>query len=262
MGSIIKSEKVKRTLAGLTSIVAFIILWYFATNGTELGQVMPNPLIVFKRFIESFYTNIGEYTIIGHTLWSLSRVMVAYTVASLAGVILGLTMGWYPMVEAIFRPWFELIRPIPPIAWIPLAILWFGLGELTKYFLIFLAAFSNVTMNAYEGARSIDPAIVGAAKTLGASDRQVFMTIVIPGSVPFIFAGLQIALSSSWATVLAAEMVRSAEGIGWLIVSGMEMNNTVQILVGIVAIGIVGFLLAIFMREVEARLCAWNERGR
>lgn len=252
----------KQILAAMVSILVFLGIWYLSTNGTNLGRLMPTPDIVLKSFIRSFTYNIGSYTIIGHVAWSLSRALTAYVLGSAAGITLGLTMGWYPKVEAIFRPWFEIIRPIPPIAWIPLSILWFGLGEVTKLFIIFLAVFSNVTINAYAGAKAVDQTLVGAARMLGANDRQLFTTVVIPFSVPYIFAGLQIALSSGWAVVVAAEMVRSSEGIGWLIISGMEMNNTTRILVGIIAIGIVGYLLAAFMRGVEKKLCAWNQRGQ
>jgi ABC-type nitrate/sulfonate/bicarbonate transport system permease component len=261
MQSLERNERIKNVGAAVISITVFILLWHFGTNGTQLGKLLPGPVVVLQKFFQSIYTHIGTYTILGHMLWSLSRVMVGYIIASIVGIILGLAMGWYRVVEAIFRPWFEIIRPIPPIAWIPLAMLWFGLGESAKYFIIFLSAFTNVTMNAYAGAKSVDPVLVGAAKMLGASDRQVFTSIVIPYSVPYIFAGLQIAISASWATVLAAEMVRSSEGIGWLIVSGMGVSNITQILVGIIAIGIVGYVLAIIMRGVEAKLCAWNKRG-
>lgn len=247
--------------AGFLSVAAFLVLWYIGTHGTQLGKLIPEPQVVIEKFFQSFSAKIGKYSIVGHILWSLSRVLIAYTAAAIVGVGLGLAMGWYPVVEAIFKPLYEIIRPIPPIAWIPIAILWLGLGEVAKYFLIFLSAFSNITLNSYAGAKSVDRTLVGAARMLGANDRQLFTTIVLPASVPYIFAGLQVAISSSWATVLAAEMVRSSEGVGWVIVSGMEMNNTTQILVGILAIGLVGFALATIMREVEARLCAWNRQG-
>ncbi len=256
-----KSTKMQRTLAAIISIGAFLILWYIATTFTGLSSIMPDPVTVIGRFIRGLYTKIGAYTILGHAAWSLSRVLIAYSVAAVVGIILGLAMGWSKGVEAFCRPIFEMIRPIPPIAWIPLSILWLGLGEMTKYFLIFLAAFSNVTMNAYAGALAVDPVLVGAARMLGANKLQIFTKIVIPSSVPQIFAGLQIALSSSWATVVAAEMVRSSEGIGWMIFAGMETNNMPQILVGILAIGLIGFLLAIIMRGAESYLCAWNNKG-
>ncbi|MBR3866757.1 MAG: ABC transporter permease [Butyricicoccus sp.] len=220
------------------------------------------PITVIGKTVGSIVEPIGTHTIQGHVLWSLSRVLVGFALGAIAGVVLGVTMGWYRPVEAIFRPLFEMIRPIPPIAWIPLAILWFGLGESTKYFLIFLAVFCNVTMNAYAGAKSVDPELVGAAKMLGASDRQVFTSIVLPACVPHIFAGLQIGLGSGWATVVAAEMVRSSEGVGWVIVKGQDLNNPLQILVGIVGIGVIGYLIAVIMRAIEAKLCVWSERGK
>lgn len=254
-------SKWAKPISALISIFGFLLIWHIGVNSSSLGELMPGPIDVLSRFVGSFSVNIGQYTILGHALWSLSRVAIAYSIASFAGVICGLAMGRYPKFEAAFRPYFEIIRPIPPIAWIPMAILWFGLGELTKYFLIFLAAFSNVTLNAYTGAISVDPELIGAARMLGASDNQIFRTITIPASVPHIFAGMQISLSSSWATVVAAEMVRSSEGIGWMIVSGMEINNMQQILAGIVAIGLIGYGLATFMRFLERKLLVWNERG-
>ena len=190
------------------------------------------------------------------------RVMIGFTIGSIAGVALGLLMGWYPMADAIFNPLFRIIRPIPPIAWIPISIIWFGLGENAKIFLIFLASFSNTTLNSLSGAKSIDPEVVNAARMLGAKESQIFMTIVLPASVPAIFAGLQVAISSSWATVLAAEMVRSSEGLGWMIVAGMNNNDMIQILSGIVMIGVVGYILAIIMRKAEEILCRWNKSGQ
>lgn len=107
----------------------------------------------------------------------------------------------------------------------------------------------------------MDQQLVGAARMLGARDHQIFITIILPACVPSIFAGLQVALSSSWATVLAAEMVRSSNGLGWVIIAGMNNNDMLQILVGIVAIGIVGLVLSIIFRKVEAVLCRWNKSG-
>lgn len=252
-------ERIKMILSTVISITVFLLLWHVGTDGTMLGTLLPGPLPVLKAFFKGLYTKLGPYTLWGHILWSLSRVMIAFTVASISGIILGLAMGWFEKAEAIARPLFETIRPIPPIAWISLAVLWFGLGEAPKYFIIFMSAFANITMNVYTGAKSVDPELVGASKMLGANRRQVFTTIVIPFSIPYIFTGLQIAISSSWAAVVAAEMIRSNEGVGWLIISGTSINDTVQILVGIISIGIVGYILATIMRRVEEALCAWNK---
>ena len=120
--------------------------------------------------------------------------------------------------------------------------------------------FCFITVNTYEGTKNVDKTLIGAARMLGASERQVFFDIVLPSSVPYIFAGLQIAVTAGWSAVVGAEMVHSNEGVGWLIVMGMSTGNTIQIMVGIVAIGAIGFILATLMAALERRLCLWNKQ--
>ena len=244
---------------GALAIACFLSVWFFATReGTTRGKLMPNPAEVASRLMEATYEKIGPMTIWGHMWNSMRRVLVGFCIASVSGILLGLAMGWNRTCEAIFRPIFELLRPIPPLAWISLAIVWFGLGEGGKYFIIFVSGFSNVTINVYTGAKAVDPELIGAAKMLGCSNRRIFTSIVLPSSVPYIFTGLQIAISSSWAAVVAAEMVRSTNGIGWLITAGQSIGDMGQVMVGIIVIGVVGFLLATIMRGVESKLCAWS----
>ena len=246
------------------TVVAFatvIIIWQAAATLTYAKAILPGPDKVFSEFFKSFYIPIGRYTLLGHIGWSLYRVFVGFCIASTLGIIVGLAMGWSRFAEAVISPIFEWLRPIPPLAWIPLAILWFGIGETTKYFIIFIATFTNVTLNSYTGAKQVDPVLIGASRMLGAKGNQVFTRIVLPSSVPQIFAGLQLGLSTSWMAVLAAEMVRSSEGTGWIIIMGMNTGNTTQIIVGIISIGIVGLFLATIMRGVERKLCSWNIRG-
>ena len=251
----------EKAICSVISIFVFLLVWQLISSFTEAGKILAGPIEVLGQFFRSITTDIGKNTIQEHVLWSLGRVMIGFFIGSALGIVAGILMGWYRPVNAFIRPIFEVIRPIPAIAWIPLAITWFGLGESAKYFLIALSSFCAVTINACAGSSSVDQTLVGAAKMLGANNRQVFTTVVLPSCVPHIFAGLQIAIGSAWATVVAAEMVRSSEGVGWVIVKGQEMNSTVQILVGIVGVGIVGFLLAVLMRAIEARLCRWSERG-
>ncbi len=258
----LNASSVKKIVCATISITFFLILWQLSVTGTELGVLMPGPLVVGAAFFQSFVNPIGTHSIFGHVLFSLSRVVVGYSIAAVLGITLGILMGRYKKVEAIFKPLYELIRPIPPIAWTPLVILWFGLGETTKWFLIFLSSFNQIVLNTYDGSRTVDETLLGVSKMLGANNFQTLFNVVLPYSVPYIFAGLHVAVSSSWATVVAAEMIRSTEGVGWIIVNAMEMNNTVQVLVGIVSIGIVGYVLAIAMRKLEGALCAWNKGGR
>lgn len=241
------------------SIFAFLCLWNFGVKG-ELGKLMPGPLPVIEMFLQTLFGGtIGSKTLLVHVAYSLARVMAGYFLGAVVGVVLGLSMGWSRLVEAIFSPIFRIIRPIPPIAWIPISIVWIGLGEDAKIFLIFLASFCNVTLNAWSGSKNVNPEYIDAARMLGAGKGTLLFTVVLPASIPPIFAGLQVALSSCWATVLAAEMVRSSEGLGWIIIAGMNNNDMNQIMTGILAIGIVGMLLSTIFRKVEARLCRWNK---
>lgn len=249
-------------ICAIVSIFVFLCVWQLGVSG-NLGKLMPGPIPVVKRFMESLFGGkIGADTLIVHIAYSLARVMVGYALGAVVGIVLGLSMGWSRLIEAIFSPLFRIIRPIPPIAWIPISIVWIGLGEDAKIFLIFLASFSYCTLNAWIGSKNVDPEYINAARMLGAGKSQILFTIVLPASIPPIFAGLQVALSSCWATVLAAEMVRSSEGLGWIIIAGMNNNDMLQIMTGILAIGIVGMMLSTIFRKVEAKLCRWNKSGK
>ena len=214
------------------------------------------------KFWESLTVPIGKYTLGMHVVYSLKRVFVGFGLSSLTGIILGVAMGYSKTINAIVRPIFNIIRPIPGLAWIPLGILWFGIGETTKYFIIFMGGFSNIVLNSFDGTNKVDQTLVGAAGLLGANKFQIFTHIILPSATPYIFAGLQVSLSTSWMAVLAAEMISSYEGAGWIINMGMNTGDTVLILVGMISIAIVGFALANIMRILERRLCSWTVRGK
>ena len=255
-------EKNKRLILGVVGIFVFLCIWYIATKTTSLGKVMPDPVTVFGGFFKAFVEPIGTETMIMHILVSLRRMLVPYVIGGFFGVLVGILMGWYKVADAIFMPYIQMLRPIPPIAWIPLSIIWFGFDEGSKYFLIFLACFFTIALTTYNGVHSVDETLVRASRMLGANDRQLFLTIVLPTTVPYIFSGLQVALGSAWATIVAAEMIRSSEGVGWLIVRGQDIGNMTQIMIGIVAIALTGLLITTLMRVLENKLCAWTVRGK
>ena len=255
-------EKNKRPILGVVGIFVFLCIWYIATKTTALGKVMPDPITVFGGFFTAFVEPIGTSTMTMHILISLRRMLIPYAIGGFTGVLVGVLMGWYKAADAIFMPYIQMLRPIPPIAWIPLSIIWFGFDEGSKYFLIFLACFFTIALTTYNGVHSVDETLVRASRMLGANDRQLFMTIVLPTTVPYIFSGLQVALGSAWATIVAAEMIRSSEGVGWLIVRGQDIGNMTQIMIGIVAIALTGLLITTLMRVLENKLCAWTVRGK
>jgi len=258
----VRNSRLETILYALGSILLLIVVWGLSVRYTALRKIMPSPTVVMTAIANAMVEPIGTHILPMHILYSLRRVFIGYLLAVSIGIPIGIIMGCTKRGEAIIRPIFELLRPIPGLAWIPLAILWFGIGENSKYFIICISASVSIILNTYEGAKSVDPMLVGAARMLGASERHIFVLITLPGSVPHIFAGLQVGLSSSWMAVIAAEMIRSGEGTGWIIITGMESGDTVQILVGMVSIGVVGLVLATLLRNLERRLCSWNIQGK
>lgn len=244
------------------SLIGLILIWELAVKLTDLSKVMPAPFEVFAFLGKSLTENIGNKILPIHILESLKRVFIGYALACVIGIPVGIIMGCSETGRAIIKPIYELLRPIPGLAWIPLAILWFGIGEKSKYFIICVSAIVSIILNTYSGAKDVDPILVGAAQMLGANKWQIFLNVTLWASVPQIFAGLQVGLSSSWMAVIAAEMISAREGAGWIIITGMESGNTVQILAGMISIGLVGLLLATALRNLERGLCSWNIQGK
>lgn len=253
-------SKKKKIIYSIFSLLIFIGLWQFITTFTVAKDTTPPPIEVIQFLINGFRTNIGEYTLLGHILISLRRVLTGFGVGTILGVIMGISMGINRTTKAILSPFFEVFRQVPPIAWIPLAILWFGIGEFPKYFIIFIGTFVNVTLNSYDAAMNVDQEIIGAARVLGSNDLDIFLNVVLPSSVPQIFNGMQVGLSVSWMGVLAAEMVSSFAGIGWVIIRGSDTGNIAQVLAGMVIIGTIGLSLSTLMRQTERRLTVWNQQ--
>ena len=229
------NKKLRTFVYPVCAFIVLLLLWQVCVMLSTSEIAFPTPVAVFKEFFYILTHKVGNYyTVVGHVLWSLSRVLVGFSIAAVFGIILGLTMGWFDYVRAVMMPIFNLLRPIAPLAWIPLAILW----------------------------SHVDKQLVGAARMLGASKSQLFFEIVVPAAVPSIFSGAQVALSNSWMTMLAAEMVCATEGVGWIIIAGQSVNDMTQMIAGMLAIGIVGLLLAIGMRKLEERCLIWNNQGK
>lgn len=264
--AIISYEKITRTKAlinALTSFIVVILIWQVSIMiFPRFGSLFPTPYEVLVLLLRSFWIPIGQLTLIPHLLWTLKRIFIGYFVGATLGIGIGLAMGTSKTIYAIISPVFEIVRPIPAIAWIPMAILWFGTGETSKYFVVGFSTFVICALNSIAGARQTSPVLIGAAKMLGATDRQVFSKVILPSSIPQIFGGLQISLSANCSTILAAEMIRSEEGAGWMILRGMNTGNMTLVLVGLIVISVTGLILATVMRDIERRAISWHHRGR
>jgi NitT/TauT family transport system permease protein len=169
-------------------------------------------------------------------------------------------MGWFATVRGFARPLFELIRPIPPVAWIPLTIFWFGIGLGGKVFIIWVSGIVPCVINAFTGVRMSNPVLIQMARTYGASDWKIFRTICVPSAMPMIFGALQISLAYCWVTLVAAELLASNEGLGYLITIGRSLGRTDIVILGMVSVGLAGALVGLVLDKIEARLLAGIRR--
>jgi taurine transport system permease protein len=246
---------------GLAAGAPLILTWYVLTSVTHTispGR-FPSPHDVYAaaRQISSGNGYAGG-TMAAHVWQSSKLVLMGFAVASGVGVPLGLLMGWSRRAEALVNPTFLLLRPVPPLAWIPLAILWFGLGNIAKIFVIFFAAFVPAVINSYTGVRNIDPTLIEAARVHGASRAQVIRHILIPGAMPMIFTGLRLSLQASWTTLVAAELVGAILGLGHvLIVASLDIYPG-MILYAMIWVGIMGALMTRALGMVERRVIPWR----
>jgi NitT/TauT family transport system permease protein/sulfonate transport system permease protein len=251
-------EKLKYLGFSVLSLALATAIWYLVTYLHIFGKLLPSPIAVITELFYIANTPVGGLRLIEHIYWSVRRIMLAFILAASIGVPLGLLMGWYEKIDAIVSPIFKILRPIPPIAWIPLAILWFGIGEIPKVFIIFVGAIVPCITNSYTGIKLTDPTLVDLAKTYEATDRQIFFNIAIPSSLPMIFAGLRHSIGLAWMCLIAAELVAAKEGLGYLILLGMDTANPAMIISGMLIIGCIGGILSVTLRYLEGRLCPWR----
>ncbi len=212
--------------------------------------ILPPPLLMLSSFFGLLLS--GELFV--HIWASLSRVLSAWLIAAMVAVPLGLAMGRSSRLEAIVDPFVELFRPISPLAWIPLAILWFGIGETGKIFIIFIATFFPILLNTISGVKGVDPVLIRAGQVLGCdSERKLFMKVILPAAMPTIIVGFRIAFGTGWAAIIAAELVAAQSGLGYLIADGMEILRSDLVLVGMVVIGILGVCIDAVFRIIARR---------
>jgi ABC-type nitrate/sulfonate/bicarbonate transport system permease component len=195
-----------------------------------------------------------------HILYSLYRVGLGFAAAVILGIPVGLWMGWSPRLRRVVNPLVELVRPIPPLAWIPIAILWFGIGMKSAAFIIFLGAFFPILLNTVSGVLAINPIYFEAAQTLNARRKDVFFKVLVPGSIPSIFVGMRIGVGIGWMTLVAAEFtgVRTGYGLGYMIMTARDIQRPDEILAGMLVIGLIGYLINGGLKACERKFVKWR----
>jgi NitT/TauT family transport system permease protein/sulfonate transport system permease protein len=245
-----------RKFAGLGLV---LLVWQGLAS---LDLINPFLLPPPSRLIATFWDMLIDGSLIVHAASSLERVVVGFLLAAFAGTLLGVALGWWPAVSEQLMPIVEAVRPIPPIAWTPLAILWFGIGNAPSYFLVFIGAVFPVFVNTFAAVRGLDRTQINAALCLGAGPRLLITDVVIPASLPIIFPGLRIALGVGWMCVVAAELIAAQSGLGYLIQQSRMLLQTQIVLTGMITIGIIGFVMNAGMIWLERRLIPWKIDGR
>ena len=248
-------KSLKRLISAI-SIASVLLFWYLITDGLHLfsSYLFPSPVAVFKAFVNKLTVTVPDGgTLFTHLVASLQVALYGYFLGIVIGVPLGILMAWHRKVDLIVKPIFDLIRPIPPVGWIPLMILWVGIGQSAKAMVIFGSAVAPCIVNGYTGIKQTSQVHLWVAQTFGATRRQMLFDVAIPSALPMIFSGLKVSLGASWMALVAAEMLASTKGLGYMIQMNRMVGRADNIIVGMLMIGVVGAILSAILGLVEDR---------
>jgi taurine transport system permease protein len=246
------------------SIVTIIVLLGVWTLVTSMGWIkplfLPSPGAVFQQFYEYLTGAANDKPLWEHFVASMGRVFAAFALAVLTAVPVGIAMGMSRVARGIFDPPIEFYRPLPPLSYLPLIIIWFGIDELPKVLLIYLSCFAPLALAARSGMKSASQEQINAAYSMGASYAQIIRHVILPSALPEILVGMRIAIGFGWTTLVAAEMVAANVGLGQMVLNASNFLRTDIVIMGIVVIGVVAYLFDLLMRWVERRLVPWKGR--
>lgn len=241
-----KHSKMKYILISVASLSVLLCIWWLCTDVLKLAapSTLPSPIKVLRTFVVKFYDPAPDgATMIQHMGSSLQIALTGYAMGLVIGIPLGILMAWYKTLDMFVRPVFDLLRPIPGIAWIPLMIILFGIGMLSKAMVIFFTAFIACVVNSYTGIKQTKQVHLWVGQTFGASNLQMLVRVAIPTSLPMVLTGMRVALAASWTALVAAELLASTRGLGFMIQQCRGLYRPDVIIAGMIAIGAIGALL-------------------
>jgi NitT/TauT family transport system permease protein len=233
-------------------------VWTFLSTVVLAGSpLLPTPLAVLGAFVRLS----ADGVLLRHVAASLFRVAAGWGLSILAAIPVGFLLGWYPVVRGLAEPLVQFLRTIPPIALIPLVILYLGIDEEAKIFVIWLSSFLTIVITVYQGVRNTDATMVKAARVLGAGDVHLFLDVVVPAALPYILVGMRLGLAAAWTTLIASELIAAPRGLGFMIVQAGTFFEVPTIILGILAIGALGLLMDRGVLYLERRLTSWQDRA-
>jgi len=249
----------KSVAISVVTSIGLFLLWYGITKAGVIRPLfLPPPIDILNRFLAILVEPFGGGTLWEHTWASLVRVFGAFFLACVTAIPIGILMGVNRVVRGIFDPPIEFYRPIPPLAYLPLMVIWFGIGELTKIIIIYLAVFAPMALNARAGVRSVSMEQIHAAYSMGASRVQVILHVILKGAMPEILTGMRIGIGFGWTTLVAAELVAAQQGLGAMIQQASDFLVTDVAIMGIIVIGAIAYLFDLAMRYVERAVVPWK----
>jgi taurine transport system permease protein len=247
------------TMISTVTIIALLVLWWLASHLRWVPPLfLPTPEVVAQRLYESATGQLTDAPLAEHFGWSMFRVFTAFIAACITAIPVGVAMGVSRVLRGIFDPPIEFYRPLPPLAYLPLIVIWFGIDELSKVLLIYLACFAPLAMSARAGVRSVSQEQIHAAYSMGATKQQVIRHVVVPAAMPEILTAMRIAIGFGWTTLVAAEMVAANKGLGQMVLNASNFLRTDIVIMGIIVIGVVAYLFDLLMRYVERVAVPWK----
>jgi taurine transport system permease protein len=246
-------------IATVLTLSALFGLWWLASRLGWLPEVvLPGPAAVLHSYATLWRDGFDDSTLPQHLGASLSRIALAFALALVTAIPAGIAIATNKVLRGILDPIIEFYRPIPPLAYLPLMVIWFGIGELSKVLLIYLTIFAPLTIATASGARQVSQSRLLAAASLGASRWQLILHVVLPSALPSILTGTRIALGAGWSTLVAAELIAATRGLGFMVYSASRFLQTDVVLAGIFVIGAIALVLELGLRALQKRLTPWH----
>lgn len=247
--------------------IALVVFWeVFARSGIIPASLLPAPSRVVGTWADWLFAIDGSsQSDSGRWFFdaaaSLTRVLSGYAISAASGILIGIAIGWWRWVEQAVEPTLQMLRPIPPVSWIPLAIIWFGIANKPAIFLVFLGAFFPILMNTIHGVKAVDRNLIRAAAMMGSTQLQLLRFIILPAALPSIFAGLRIAIGSAWMLTVTAEMVAVKSGLGYVLWDSYYFLRYDLVIAAMVSIGLLGYLSDLAMKRLMLTVLHWQHRG-
>ena len=244
------------SIISVVSIIVFLAIWYLATAVLHLvpAHSLPDPIKVFTTFVTKLSSSVPEGATLPQHMWESFKIaMMGYALGVIIGIPMGIAMGWFRWIDKVVRPIFDFLKPIPPIALIPVMIVIFGIGMKSKACIIFFSTVIPCVINSYSGIKQTSQIHLWVARTFGATSRQQLFTVAIPSSLPMVFAGLRVAMGVSWMALVAAELMGATRGIGYMIATARNLLRSDIIIVGLLTLGAIGIFISLIFDFLEKK---------